>query len=212
MLFKRFDFYNINKDLHVLRIPRFWIPFSPVPPFGKGGVAKSKDLKVKFYNNSQYLQLREGGGASDLMQRQHAPLLGTLNRNGNNNRNHINPIRNIKLFKYLALTYLNIFKFKDRRNILNKLKINISSGYTKKELIKNKSYLPSLNSAEQGSGNVGFIGNNSISTERRSVGRNRFNSYNQINWYLFKKLFWSIRLSKKIIPNAKILQKLGIPQ
>ena len=31
-------------------------------------------------------------------------------------------------------------------------------------------------------------------------------------WFLFKKLFWSISLSKKIIPNAKILQKLGIPQ
>ena len=33
-----------------------------------------------------------------------------------------------------------------------------------------------------------------------------------LNWFLFKKLFWSISLSKKIIPNAKILQKLGIPQ
>ena len=68
------------------------------------------------------------------------------------------------------------------------------------ELIKDKSYLFSDN----------FKLN--ASHKEKNVGRNKFNSSNKFNWFLFKKLFWSISLSKKIIPNAKILQKLGIPQ
>ena len=102
-----------------------------------------------------------------------------------------------KLFKYVALTYLNIFKFKDSHPMLNRMKFKLN--WFQNELIKDKSDLFSYN----------FKGN--VHADK-NLGRNKFNSSNKFNWFLFKKLFWSISLSKKIIPNAKILQKLGIPQ
>nr|UZS77737.1 hypothetical protein [Lentinula edodes] len=206
MFFKRFEFNNINNDLHILKIPQNWtLPQILALPNGwdyrtAQTLAKSTDLRLIKNYGSALAQpvLREVG-----------------NEEGHNRRDLRN--RKTKLFKYLALTYLNIFKFKDRRNILNRIKISTSTNAKKKELIKDKTYLLSYNSnhlellpneinaspASQQNMEGGIKGNNR---------RNKFNSYNQINWYLFKKLFWSIRLSKKIIPNAKILQKLGIPQ
>lgn len=136
---------------------------------------------------------------------------------------------NPKFFKYLALTYLNIFKFKVSHPMLNRIKLKLR--WFQKELIRDKSYLLYdknyiLNTRKAGKGGslevngwkeIGQVTSPALRDEATQVGpeklrRNKFNSYNKINWFLFKKLFWSIRLSKKIIPNAKILQKLGIPQ
>ena len=170
----------------------------------KGGRLYKMFFK-KFYNFNNHLHIVR-------IPRKWTPLLPMLKdkkvtaSHSNMKRNYSRPVgrnqffggwQHKKLFKYVALTYLNIFKFKDSHPMLNRMKFKLN--WFQNELIKDKSDLFSYN----------FKGN---VHEDKNVGRNKFNSSNKFNWFLFKKLFWSISLSKKIIPNAKILQKLGIPQ
>ena len=168
-LYKMFfkKFYNFNNHLHIVRIPRKWTPLLPMIK-DKKVTASHSNMKINYSSSRSVGRNQFFGGW------QHK-----------------------KLFKYVALTYLNIFKFKDSHPMLNRMKFKLN--WFQNELIKDKSDLFSYN----------FKGN--VHADK-NVGRNKFNSSNKFNWFLFKKLFWSISLSKKIIPNAKILQKLGIPQ
>jgi hypothetical protein len=169
-LYKMFfkKFYNFNNHLHIVRIPRKWTPLLPMIT-DKKVTASHSNMKINYSR-------AVAGGASN-------QFFGGWQHK--------------KLFKYVALTYLNIFKFNDSHPMLNRMKFKLN--WFQNELIKDKSDLFSEN----------FKGN--VHADK-NVGRRKLNSSNKFNWFLFKKLFWSISLSKKIIPNAKILQKLGIPQ
>jgi hypothetical protein len=123
-------------------------------------------------------------------------------------------INSFKLFKYLALTYFNIFKFKSRRHPLNKIKFRLN-WFFNKMLIKNYSNLNNKDITRSALRMKQLL---LTAGGRRQGGIKKSNSWKRnrdnikIHYGLFNKLLNSIRLSKLIIPNAKILQKLGIPK
>jgi hypothetical protein len=184
LFFKKF--YNMNNHLHIVRIPRKFAPLF------------KKVINTKVATSAM-------PSHSNINRRLNYSLRPVDKNHFSSSPQAVVGLQHKKLFKYVALTYLNIFKFKVTNPMLNRIKFKLK--WFQNELIKDKSYLFSDN----------FKGNETPTQSRaeKNVGRNKFNSRsatNKFNWFLFKKLFWSISLSKKIIPNAKILQKLGIPQ